>query len=196
MPTFVVIAHTATTDPSFSLDDLAGGAGRLDVLCRCVNAAFFLSHDLRRDVRLHLVIRGDVTLTLEGSSLRRVAPDERNIASHLRSGLAAAGEAVGHQSVESGPGIHASRLTLEEVLADVDGAIVRLHEGGGAITEREPSPGSTFVLSDHRDVTSDEERFLREAVDERVSVGPRPLHADHAITIAHNYLDTEGFRRY
>jgi tRNA (pseudouridine54-N1)-methyltransferase len=27
-------------------------------------------------------------------------------------------------------------------------------------------------------------------------VGPEALHADHAVTVAHNYLDTDGFASY
>ena len=47
---FVIIGHKAATTGSFKLDDIAGGAGRLDILVRCVNSAFFLSHNLRKDV--------------------------------------------------------------------------------------------------------------------------------------------------
>ncbi|PSP87349.1 tRNA (pseudouridine(54)-N(1))-methyltransferase TrmY, partial [Halobacteriales archaeon QH_8_68_33] len=34
MRQFIVVGHDAPTTPEFPLDDLAGGAGRLDVLCR------------------------------------------------------------------------------------------------------------------------------------------------------------------
>ncbi|MFW5948491.1 MAG: tRNA (pseudouridine(54)-N(1))-methyltransferase TrmY, partial [Halolamina sp.] len=34
------------------------------------------------------------------------------------------------------------------------------------------------------------------ASDLRVRVGPELLHADHTITVAHNFLDTDGYRRY
>jgi tRNA (pseudouridine54-N1)-methyltransferase len=27
----------------------------------------------------------------------------------------------------------------------------------------------------------------------RVSLGPERIHADHAIVVAHNYLDTDGY---
>jgi len=53
-----------------------------------------------------------------------------------------------------------------------------------------------FVLSDHRDFTDTETETLDERVDERVRLGPEPLHADHAITVAHNYLDTDGYQGY
>ena len=52
MTLFAVVGHRARTDGGFSLNDLPGSGGRMDVLCRCVNAALFLSHDLRRDVEI------------------------------------------------------------------------------------------------------------------------------------------------
>jgi len=58
MKDFIIIGHKAVTAP-FSLNDLPGTAGRMDILCRCVNAALFLSHDLRRDVRVYLVLKGE-----------------------------------------------------------------------------------------------------------------------------------------
>ncbi|MDY7081623.1 MAG: tRNA (pseudouridine(54)-N(1))-methyltransferase TrmY, partial [Halobacteria archaeon] len=80
MRKFVVLGHTAPTEPDFTLNDLPGSAGRLDVLCRCVNSSFFLSHSLREDVRLYLVLQGEITLRFEGRELQHLNPDERSTA--------------------------------------------------------------------------------------------------------------------
>jgi tRNA (pseudouridine54-N1)-methyltransferase len=53
-----------------------------------------------------------------------------------------------------------------------------------------------FVLSDHREFTDGETDSLADVADERVRLGPEALHANHAITVAHNFLDTDGFERY
>ncbi|MFB6232903.1 MAG: tRNA (pseudouridine(54)-N(1))-methyltransferase TrmY, partial [Haloarculaceae archaeon] len=55
MRQFIVLGHEAPTTADWSLEDLSG-AGRLDVLCRCVGAAVFLSHGIRENVRVHLVL--------------------------------------------------------------------------------------------------------------------------------------------
>jgi tRNA (pseudouridine54-N1)-methyltransferase len=62
MPQFLITGYDVPTAPDFSLDDLVGGAGRLDVLCRCVNSAFFLSHAIREEVRIHLVLADEYTV--------------------------------------------------------------------------------------------------------------------------------------
>jgi tRNA (pseudouridine54-N1)-methyltransferase len=198
MRQFIVLGHDAPTTPEFSLDDLAGGAGRLDVLCRCVNSAFFLSHAIREDVEVHLVLRDEVTVRFEGSDLRRLNPDERSTAALIRGALEEKGEAIGHVEAESSPGVHVSKRGFEPVLeaAARDGTVVQLHEDGDPVVDVEPPANPVFVLSDHHDFESEEADLLAEAADRRVRLGPELLHADHAITVAHNYLDTDGFARY
>jgi tRNA (pseudouridine54-N1)-methyltransferase len=196
MRQFVILGHEAPVDPEFSLDDLAGGAGRLDALCRCVNAAFCLSHAIREDVRLFLVLRDEVTLRFEGADLRYLSPDERNIASLIREALDAKSEAVGHREVESTPGIHVSTRGLEPVLDRLRGTVIQLHADGEPVVETEPPADPAFVLSDHRSFTDREADRLAARADRRVSLGPRALHGDDAVTVAHNYLDTDGFRSY
>lgn len=198
MRRFIVLGHTAPTTPEFDLADLAGGAGRLDVLARCVNSAFFLSHAIRESVRVSLVLADTVTVRLEGVELRYMNPDERNIASLLRQALEAREGAIGHSEVESTPGIYVSNRGFEAVLnaAAREGAIVHLQEDGDPLAGLEPPSNPAFVLSDHQDFTAEESALLEESADHRVSVGPKALHADHTISVVHNYLDTEGFERY
>jgi len=194
---FVVVGHDAPTDAEFSLDDLPG-AGRADILCRCVTAAFLLSHDIREDVRVTLVLADEYALTFEGGSLRRLNPDEHSTAALIRTALAKRTEAVGHMSVETSPGIAIDRRDFEQVLADVadDGTLIHLDADGQPAVEIDPPAKPVFLLSDHRDFTESERQTIDAVADERVSLGPRPLHGDQAITVAHNWLDTDGFLRW
>ena len=196
MRQFVVLGHDAPTDPDFSLDDLAGGAGRLDVLCRCVSAALFLSHGIRDDVQVFLVLSDEVTVRVDGAELRYMSPDERNVASLLRQAIEASERAIGHREAESTPGIHVSKRGFEAVLDAVDGTVVELHEDGTPLADAEPPENPVFVLSDHHDFTEEEAELLAERSDRRVRVGPEVLHADHTVTAVHNYLDTHGFTEY
>eukprot|EP00928_Gymnodinium_smaydae_P076314 TRINITY_DN59314_c0_g1_i1.p1 TRINITY_DN59314_c0_g1~~TRINITY_DN59314_c0_g1_i1.p1 ORF type:complete len:319 (-),score=68.56 TRINITY_DN59314_c0_g1_i1:57-1013(-) len=72
----------------FSLDDLV--RGRVDMACRVVNAAFFLSRSLRHNVELLLPVGHTAAaraLHVSGAELRGVRPDERSIAGALRTAL-------------------------------------------------------------------------------------------------------------
>lgn len=198
MRQFIVLGHTAPTTADFSLDDLAGGAGRIDVLCRCVNSAFFLSHDIREAVRVYLVLSDSVTIRLEGTELKYLNPDERNIAGLLRQALEKREDAIGHSEVESTPGIYVSNRGFESVLerAGTEGTVVFLHEDGDPLVSMDPPEHPVFVLSDHQDFTEEEADLLKAEAAHRLSVGPEPLHADHVISTVHNFLDTEGYTRY
>lgn len=198
MRQFLVVGHDAPTEPDFSLDDIAGGAGRLDVLCRCVNSAFFLSHDLREDVKVHLVLSDEYTVSFDGASLRRLNPDERSTAALIKGALEEKREAIGHQPVETSPGVSLYRMGVEATFERVsrDATVVQLHEEGEPLVDAEPPVDPLFVLSDHHDFAERERELLAENADRRVRVGPELLHADHTITVAHNYLDTEGYERY
>ena len=196
MRQFVVLGHDAPTTPDFPLDDLPGAAGRLDVLCRCVSAAVFRSHGIRDDVEVFLVLGDEVTVRVDARDLQYMSPDERNVASLLQQALEAKDRAIGHREAESTPGIHVSTRGFEAVLESLDGTVVELHQEGDPLAGVEPPEDPTFVLSDHRDFTDEEAGLLAERSDRRVRVGPAVLHADHAVTVAHNYLDTDGFEVY
>ncbi|SEO40813.1 tRNA (pseudouridine54-N1)-methyltransferase [Halorientalis persicus] len=195
---FCLLGHRVPTTPDFSLDALPSEAGRLDILCRAISAAFVLSHDIREDVRVSLVLQDEFTIQFEGSELRNLNPDERSTAALVRTALEHREDAIGHMAAESSPGVSISRTGFETTLssAAADSTVVHLHEDGDPIVDVDPPEDPLFVLSDHESFTDAESDLLAEYADHRVSLSPRALHADHAITVAHNYLDTGGFKRY
>ena len=196
MRQFVVLGHDAPLSPDFSLDDLAGGAGRLDVLCRCVTSALCLSHGIREDVRVWLVLQDEFTVRFDGSEVRNLNPDERSTAALVRKALESKDGAIGHMAAESSPGVSIVRFGFEEVLDECGGTVIELHEDGDPVGEVDPPTDPVFVLSDHHDFAEREADLLDAHATARVTLGPERLHANHAISVAHNWLDTEGFRRY
>ncbi len=187
---FIVLGHNATTTGDFGLNDLAGSTGRLDILLRCVNSAFMLSHDLRRDTELYLILLGPPrppkTVQLVGPELRHLNPDERSTAALLRRALRSPSEG------ESSPGIYVERRGLSHLLARLGPGLIYLREEGEDIRRVTLPTPSTFLLSDHRDVTAEEAAVVEEAQPQLVRIGPKSLHADHAILLVHNELDRRG----
>ena len=198
MRQFVVIGHDAPTTPDFSLDDLPGSAGRLDVLCRCVNSAFFLSHALREAVRVHLVMNDEYTVLFEGSDLRRLNPDERSTAALIRGALEDREEAIGPRPYETSPGVSIARRNVAATLETVadEGTLVQLHEDGEPAGTVDPPADPVFVLSDHHDFAPSETDLLADLADQQLRLGPEALHADHAVVVAHHWLDTGGWARF
>ncbi|OPY37566.1 MAG: tRNA (pseudouridine(54)-N(1))-methyltransferase [Methanoregula sp. PtaU1.Bin051] len=185
MVSFVVIGHTARTDGTFSLNDLAGGAGRMDVLCRCVNASLLLSHGVREDNDCSLVLLGSPsppkTVKFSGNTVRSLNPDERSPAAFLKKALAIP---CGSEFREAAPGVAVRKGGLNRLLQE--GSYAVLDENGTDIRNVNLLP-SAFLLSDHRNFTDDEKALIEDCP--RFSVGPAVLHADHAITILLNEID-------
>ena len=204
MRQFVVIGRDVPTDPdAISLSDIPG-AGRHDLCCRCVSAGVFLSHGIRASVRVHLVIADEFTVTFDADSLRHLHPDERNVAARVRDALAARYEAIGHMPADVSPGVELRRMgldaTLDRLVGDdgrgPDGTLVQLHEDGDPLVDAALPTDPVFVLSDHHDFAPDEAAAVDERADRRLRVGPELLHADHTITVVHNWLDTDGYADY
>lgn len=197
MRRFLVLGHRAITSGDFKLDDLAGGTGRLDVLLRCVNSTFFLSHDIRRDAEINLVLQGapnpPKSIRMVGSELKYLNPDERSTAALIRNAL------IQKVSTEerSSPGIYISNRKYGDVLVSIPQGeqIVYLREDGQDIRDFDFEEDVTFVLGDDQDLTKEEEEALLAYGPKVISLGPRSYHADHCISIVNNELDRRPIRK-
>lgn len=190
---FVIAGHRASTTGDFKLDDIAGGAGRLDILVRCVNSAFFLSHSLRKDTEIHLVLMGGEdppkTVRMAGSELRYLNPDERSTASLIRNALLK--KIPDSEEIKASPGIYVSKRSFKDVLDHLSdkGDFVYLKEDGGDCRTFDFPRNPIFVLGDNKDLTEEEEADLLSRIPSKISIGPVSLHADHCIIIINNELD-------
>ncbi len=204
MKDFIIIGHKAVTAP-FSLNDLPGAAGRMDILCRCVNAALFLSHDLRRDVRVYLVLKGGSQpklICFDSSKVRYLSPDERSAASLIKKAIEKNAQDFW---TESTPGVSTRNGDFAELLAEMntpylntgsDKKIIYLREDGEDIRGKKfDTDNFLFVLGDHEGLTNDEEKIIVEHEHEIVSVSPLSLHAEHCIVLLHNEMDRAEKRK-
>ncbi|MXR51950.1 tRNA (pseudouridine(54)-N(1))-methyltransferase TrmY [Halovenus sp. WSH3] len=193
MRQFIVVGRNAPTTDEFALDDLPA-AGRMDLLARCVTASLLLSHGLRESVQTHLVLGDEFTVRFEGENLRGLHPDERSTAALIRSALAEREEAIGQIPVEVSSGVSLVRMDLDATLATVSeqSEIYRLHPDGTPKSERSPPESPAFVLSNHQEFHDDDAETIAEYAAGEICLGPKAIHADHAIAVTHNWLDTDG----
>ncbi|MCX6673374.1 MAG: tRNA (pseudouridine(54)-N(1))-methyltransferase TrmY [Methanothrix sp.] len=197
MRSFIIVGHKATTAPNFSLEDIPGTSGRLDILCRAVTAAFVLSHGIRKDVCVYLVLLGGEipkTIRLVGETLRHLNPDERTTAALLKKALAVPATPTWAMSTS---GIFVRTGGLPELLADLlDAKLIYLREDGAdirSLDEGSLSGETAFILGDHTGMTTEEESLIELAGARVVSLGPTSLHADHCIVLLNWFLDTNVF---
>ncbi len=195
MRRFLLFAHRVPVSGEFTLNDLAGGAGRMDEIARAVSTAFTLSNDLRRDTEVMVLFVAEPPprsrrVTLVGSRLRFLNPDERSTAALLKNALTRSREFP--REFESSPGLTVAPTDPQAELATYlarPGA-VWLTETGGRIEQWEPPGGEiAAVVSDPYDPSPEERDQLERSGVPRLSVGPRSLRTSQVVDLVHAYLD-------
>jgi len=183
------VGHRASTAPDFSLDDLAGAAGRMDILLNAANAALLVAHGIRSEAEIGLLLLGPPDpprlVRFLGHRLRSFQPDIRSNASLVRRAL----EHASRVERETSPGVLASKATFEEALDRLGPTFVYLKEGGNDIRAVGLPADGTFVLSDNQPLAPAEDRAILDRGPLVVGVGPTAVHTDHAIAIIQNELD-------
>ena len=191
---FAIIGHLAPSSGKLNLNDLAGGAGRMDVLVRAVNAALFVSHGIRRDTHVTLLLCGgpgpDRRIWFNGETLAGVRPDERSIAGQIKAILKRPVPPIGTFD-EVTQGIFDTGGGLAETLSEWDREGVQLHvldADGKALDSVVESERIGFLLSDHLPFTETEIQMTAELP--RVSLGADWLQGHACVTIVPHGLDS------
>jgi len=189
MRRFLVVGHRAATTPDFPIDDLTGAGGRMDLMLNAATAALLLSHDIRRDAEVTLLLLGPPdpprAVRFVGGEIESLHPDVRSNAALVRRALARSTRVEWKAS----PGVYATKRGLSEILDATPGQPVVLAEGGRDFRAVELPGDAMFVVSDTVDLTPEEDAIVMDHGAIRASVGPRSIHTDHAIAIVHNELD-------
>lgn len=193
MRSFVIIGQTATASADFRLDDLPGSSGRLDVLLRCIRAALLVSHGLRAEVRVYLVLRGGPVaprvLRVDSGSAKFIRPDERSLALLVQKTLAAATDELGHDFTELRPGMALARGDIDCVLADLKGAALYvLDEDAPDIRQATLHDDAAYFIGDHGGFASGDVERLRTLGATALSIGPISLHSDDVVAVLSNEL--------
>jgi tRNA (pseudouridine54-N1)-methyltransferase len=195
MRRFLILAHRVPVSGAFTLNDLAGGAGRMDEIARAVSTAFTLSNDLRRDTELTVLFVAEPPpaarkIELVGARLRYLNPDERSTAALLKNALVRSTNFP--RELESSPGLRVAPVDplteLREFLRR-PGA-VWVTESGAPISEyRGGTAELGAVISDPYDPSEAEVAVLQDSGVPRLSVGPRSLRTSQVIDLVHNAID-------
>jgi len=190
MKTFVLYARKARTDDKFKLGDLIN-AGRMDLVCRCISSALWLSHNVRGDTRIFVVLNGPpkppVTICFQGSSLSKVYVDETTNAKWIKKLLSMK---FGKEWLDL-DGTRIARKSFQEVLSELKGKNYVLHEKGEFIDNVKIDENPIFVLGDQVGLPDKEEKFaLRNG--EKISLGKNVYLASACISIINWVCDKNG----
>ena len=87
MRRFAIIGQRAMSQGKLPLNDLAGGAGRMDVLVRAMMSALMTSHGFRDDTEIILHLQGgpgpNRRVKIDGRTVRGIHAEERSVAGQI-----------------------------------------------------------------------------------------------------------------
>jgi tRNA (pseudouridine54-N1)-methyltransferase len=193
MRRFVVVGQRARSDGDFLLADIPSTSGRADVLLRALRAALLISHSVRRDTVVYLLLLGSPdrvrTVRIEGAASRYLRPDERSLATTLKKALLFPNITTAFSDVR--PGIAVAADGLACVLPELEHSRLFLLEPGAADVRGCDFRHSdnTFLLGDHLGLEEAiREQWLQLGA-QRISVGPVALYTEDTIALVANELD-------
>ncbi|RZN57679.1 MAG: tRNA (pseudouridine(54)-N(1))-methyltransferase TrmY [Candidatus Methanomethylicota archaeon] len=186
MRCFIIKASEARTSPDFSLKSLS--MYRMDLIARCIIAAFSKPSGIRKNVVLHIVLEGPpnppITVSINGEELEFMPISEIKAAEIVYNALAN----------KPNKGVYVRRKSFSEVVMEnLNNEIFYLHENGTDINNIKITRNPIFILGDHKGIDKESEKFLDKIGVRRVSLGPISYLSSHCITIVNYELDNRGF---
>jgi len=199
MREFILKASKAATVP-FNLNDLPA-AGRMDVVCRCISNALFVSNVIRDDTVFHAELGGPTKpprlISFYGSEIESMAPDERNVASKISLALKSGMNLKRNEEKEALPGIRIASKSFEKFIEEKMGTtqLIYLHPEGMDIRRFDLKKDVCFVLGDQKGLPKNTERLLDRLNIARVSIGGPLYLSSHVVVVCQNELDrrAKGF---
>lgn len=193
MRTFVYFSSSARTSGNFDINNLMD-AGRLDIAIHCIINAFFLSHKLRDDVKLHLVFYGmpDPPKHIEMQIVEGTRLSKKDVANLIKKVLY---KYKPGKRVEAAPGCFVEKKSFLKVIEELAGKgkkVFIMDEKGDLIRDAKIPEESVFVIGDQGGFPAKELKRLKKNFN-LVSVGPKIYFASQVVTIINNELDIRGF---
>ena len=195
---FAIIGHRAMSKGKLPLNDLAGGAGRMDVLIRAVMSALLTSHGLRSNVEVVLHLQGGPgphrRLKFIGSELRGFHAEERSVAGLIAKVIREPLPAIGHW-IERTPGLYDGGGSLLHTLGEWNDCVtVRLDADAERLwSDNSHIPMQSTPVDDSIAFLLSDDQLLETDQGIPRSLGSTWLQGHHAIAICHFLLD-EGVK--
>lgn len=182
----------ATTSGGFDINKLMN-AGRLDIAIHVIISCFFLSHDIRKDAKLHLVFYGmpDPPKHIEMQVTPELEISKKDVGNLLKKILYKYQKG---RKAEVLPGCFIEKksfLNVVEELKEQGNEIFILDKKGKDIREIKIPKDCVFIVGDHEGFPAKELKRLKK-IAVPVSIGPKMYFASHVVSVVNNELDRRG----
>ena len=163
MRKFVMVGTRAMAKGKLPLSDLAGGAGRMDVLVRALMSAILTSHGIRKDVEFTMILLGGPgparRIKFVSNELKGIHAEERAVAGKIAAVISKPIPPRG-QWIERSPGIYDGGGSLEMTIQEWNCPTIRLDANSELLYNGElPNNYSIdeigFILGDDKPLDSE-----------------------------------------
>jgi len=186
---FVIVGTRAMAKGKLPLNDLAGGAGRMDVLIRALMSSILTSHGIRKDVEFTMILLGGPgparRIKFVSNELKGIHAEERAVAGKVAAVIKEPIPPRGHW-IERSPGIYDGGGNLDMTLDEWDCPTIRLEADSpnlysGTLPNNFSIENVGFILGDDKTLECD--RGIPR------SLGNNWLQGHTCIAIVHFLLD-------
>lgn len=202
MREFIYFSQHARTSGNF--DDLMR-AGRMDIVCHVIINSFFISNNIRKDVKLHLIFYGPpdppkhlemipgkvIPETGRQAGKEGIDISKKDLIGLIKRMLFKYRPGV---KTEVYPGYFIEKKGFWDVLEELkkEGKQLFVLDDRGEDIRNVPIEGDyVFILGDHQGLPGKELKRLK-GVATPVSLGPREYFASQVVTLVQNELDRRG----
>jgi len=165
-------------------------AGRLDIACHVVIAAFFLSHKIREDVRLHLILNGppDPPKHIEFEYDKDIPFSKKDIGGLLKRILYKYKKGEKNKVF---PGCYIEKKSFVKLIEGFHGRnIYLLDKKGEDIRDIEMGKDPIFILGDQEGIERKDKKFILKNLNVKpVNIGSLEYFSSQVVAIVNNELD-------
>lgn len=165
-------------------------AGRIDIAIHTIIQGLFLSHDFRKNTKIHLVFYGmpDPPKHIEIQVKQGTPISKKDIATLIKKILY---KYKKDEKNEVFPGCFVEKKSLLKVIEELDNhgnEIYLLDKKGNDIRKEKIKKDCVFILGDHKGIPKKEFKRLK-TIATPVSVGPKTYFASQTVAVLNNELD-------
>lgn len=169
-------------------------AGRIDIACHSIIASFFLSHKIRKDVKLHLIFNGPPDppkhIEITSSEEMKEFVSKKDILGLLKIMLYKYRKG---KKIEVFKGCFIDKKTLSTLVEEFaqNKYIFLLDKNGTDISKigKEQLNEAVFIVGDDDGIPKKELKLINKFITNKISLGNEDYFSSQAIVILHNWLD-------
>ena len=192
MKHFVYFSKSAATSGNALNQENLMKAGRMDIAIHTIIASLFLSHDYRKDVKIHLVFYGppNPPRHIEIQVSDELEISKKDIGNLIKKILY---KYKPNKKTEVFPKCFIEKKSLLEVIEELgkENEIFLLDEDGEDIRKAKIQKDCVFILGDHEGFPLKELKRLKQ-ISKIISIGPKTYFASQVAVIVNNELDRRG----